>query len=107
MTRHTSTKVLQTLCFTSIFAMVLMSTNIAQAQSNEDNWLGSDGTVWRIGDGMLCWRTPFWTPATGNSNCDGRTCRDDLPTTSTNTAPYPSPKASVISDDGRDSSLDF
>ena len=36
-----------------------------------DNWRATDNTVWRNGDGTLCWRDSFWTPATGVQGCDG------------------------------------
>jgi OmpA-OmpF porin, OOP family len=36
-----------------------------------DNWRATDGTVWKNGDGALCWRDGFWTPATGVQGCDG------------------------------------
>src|SRR5690625_6687700 len=42
------------------------------AQTGEvNNWQNPFGDVWRNGTGELCWRTPFWTPATGIPGCDG------------------------------------
>ncbi|CAK7061264.1 outer membrane protein OmpA [Saezia sanguinis] len=52
-------------------ATLALSAGSVFAQSNENNWLNVDGTTWRTGDGTLCWRNPFWTPATANPNCDG------------------------------------
>lgn len=54
-----------------VSAMLISSVGSAFAQSNEDNWLGVDGTTWRNGDNTLCWRDAFWTPATANAQCDG------------------------------------
>ena len=42
----------------------------AFAQSNEDNWLNSEGLTWMNGDGTLCWRSNYWTPATANPDCE-------------------------------------
>lgn len=64
-------KKLNTLALLVTSATIALSAGSALAQSNEDNWLGVDGTTWRIGDGTLCWRDAFWTPATANPNCDG------------------------------------
>jgi len=36
-----------------------------------NNWQNPFGEVWRNGTGELCWRNPFWTPATGYPGCDG------------------------------------
>jgi len=42
------------------------------AQTGEvNNWQNPFGDVWRNGTGELCWRTPFWTPATAIPGCDG------------------------------------
>ncbi|HSW08072.1 outer membrane protein OmpA [Aquabacterium sp.] len=43
---------------------------LAQGKSI-DNWRSTDGTVWRNGDGTLCWRNSVWTPATAAEECDG------------------------------------
>lgn len=52
-------------------AVLVFSAGTALAQSNQNNWLGVDGTPWRTGDGSQCWRDSSWTPATANPNCDG------------------------------------
>lgn len=52
-------------------ATLALSAGGAFAQSNEHNWVGVDGTVWRTGNNELCWRDTSWTPATANPNCDG------------------------------------
>lgn len=44
------------------------------AQSNEDNWVNSEGLVWKNGDGTLCWRNNYWTPATEHPDCGGAPC---------------------------------
>ena len=36
-----------------------------------DNWVSTDGTVWKNGTNELCWRDAFWTPATAAVGCDG------------------------------------
>lgn len=52
-------------------ATLALSAGGAFAQSNEHNWVGVDGTVWRTGNNELCWRDTSWTPATANPDCDG------------------------------------
>lgn len=36
-----------------------------------DNWVSTDGTVWKNGTNELCWRDTGWTPATAKEECDG------------------------------------
>jgi OOP family OmpA-OmpF porin len=36
-----------------------------------NNWVSSDGTVWKNGTNEYCWRNGFWTPATAHPDCDG------------------------------------
>jgi OOP family OmpA-OmpF porin len=44
----------------------------AQAKPvDNDNWRGTDGTVWKNGTSELCWRDAGWTPATADAACDG------------------------------------
>ena len=39
---------------------------------SSDNWRSSYGNlIWHNGDGTLCWRDGFWTPATAAKGCDG------------------------------------
>ena len=58
----------------SIFATaalaVASSGAFAQAKTI-DNWLNSNGIVWKNGTNELCWRDAFWTPATAAAGCDG------------------------------------
>jgi OOP family OmpA-OmpF porin len=42
----------------------------AQAKT-VDNWVSTDGTVWKNGTNELCWRDSGWTPATAKEDCDG------------------------------------
>ena len=58
----------------SIFATaalaVASSGAFAQAKTI-DNWVNSNGIVWKNGTNELCWRDAFWTPATAAADCDG------------------------------------
>jgi OOP family OmpA-OmpF porin len=58
----------------SIFATaalaVASSGAFAQARTI-DNWVNSNGIVWKNGTNELCWRNGFWTPATAAAECDG------------------------------------
>ncbi len=36
-----------------------------------NNWVSSDGTVWKNGTNEYCWRNSSWTPATAHPDCDG------------------------------------
>jgi OOP family OmpA-OmpF porin len=50
----------------------LASPMVAFAQAKTiDNWVGTDGTVWKNGTNELCWRDSGWTPATAKEECDG------------------------------------
>ena len=56
-----------------LFASAALAAPIAvfaQAKSI-DNWVSSDGTVWKNGTNELCWRDASWTPATAKEDCDG------------------------------------
>jgi OOP family OmpA-OmpF porin len=50
---------------------VLTLAVLAGSVSASDNWENSNGINWRNGDGTLCWRDNFWTPATAAKGCDG------------------------------------
>ena len=56
----------------SIFATaalaVASSGAFAQAKTI-DNWVNSNGIVWKNGTNELCWRNSFWTPATAAAEC--------------------------------------
>ncbi|GAP33618.1 outer membrane protein OmpA [Piscinibacter sakaiensis] len=58
----------------SIFATaalaVASSGAFAQAKTI-DNWVNSNGIVWKNGTNELCWRNAYWTPATAAAECDG------------------------------------
>jgi OmpA-OmpF porin, OOP family len=43
----------------------------AFAQKSVDNWVNSNGIVWKNGTNELCWRNANWTPATAAPGCDG------------------------------------
>jgi len=43
----------------------------AFAQKSVDNWVNSNGIVWKNGTNVLCWRNANWTPATAAPGCDG------------------------------------
>jgi OOP family OmpA-OmpF porin len=50
----------------------LASPIVAFAQPKSiDNWVSTDGTVWKNGTNELCWRDNGWTPATAKGECDG------------------------------------
>jgi OOP family OmpA-OmpF porin len=56
-----------------LFASVALAAPIAAfAQAKTiDNWVSTDGTVWKNGTNELCWRDSGWTPATAKEGCDG------------------------------------
>ena len=56
-----------------LFATVVLAAPIAAfAQAKTvDNWVATDGTVWKNGTNELCWRDAGWTPATAKEECDG------------------------------------
>jgi OOP family OmpA-OmpF porin len=56
-----------------LFASVALAAPIAAfAQAKTiDNWVSTDGTVWKNGTNELCWRDTGWTPATAKAECDG------------------------------------
>ncbi len=53
------------------FAAATASGAVSAQTGEVNNWQNPFGEVWRNGTGELCWRTPFWTPATGIPGCDG------------------------------------
>lgn len=77
-------------------ATLALSAGSVFAQSNENNWLNVDGTTWRTGDGTLCWRNPFWTPATANPNCDGAVTAE-APVAVPTATPTPAPVGQRVS----------
>ena len=56
--------------FATAALAVASSGAFAQAKTI-DNWVNSNGIVWRNGTNELCWRDAFWTPATAAAECDG------------------------------------
>ena len=56
-----------------LFAAAALATPVAVfAQAKTiDNWVATDGTVWKNGTNELCWRDAGWTPATAHADCDG------------------------------------
>ena len=59
-------------------AMLLATVTIAGSAfatgstTNSDNWRSNVGNLqWKNGDGSLCWRDNYWTPATAAPGCDG------------------------------------
>jgi OmpA-OmpF porin, OOP family len=53
-------------------AMLLATAALATAASAQvNNWVSSDGTVWKNGTNEFCWRSSSWTPATAAVGCDG------------------------------------
>ena len=57
----------------SLFATAALAASAsgAFAQSTVDNWVDSNGNVWKNGTNELCWRDTNWTPATAKEECDG------------------------------------
>jgi OOP family OmpA-OmpF porin len=76
----------------SIFATaalaVASSGAFAQTNKTIDNWVNSNGIVWKNGTNELCWRNGFWTPATAAAECDGA-----LKAAAPAPAPAPTPAA--------------
>lgn len=75
-----------------LFASVALAapvTVLAQ-EATIDNWRATDSTVWKSGDGALCWRDGFWTPATAKADCDGAPKKAPPPP-----PPAPAPKPAV------------
>lgn len=56
--------------FATAALAVASSGAFAQAKTI-DNWVNSNGIVWKNGTNELCWRDSFWTPATAAAECDG------------------------------------
>jgi OmpA-OmpF porin, OOP family len=56
-----------------LFATAALAAPIAAfAQAKTiDNWVNSNGIVWKNGTNELCWRDAGWTPATAAAECDG------------------------------------
>ncbi|MDO8769080.1 MAG: OmpA family protein [Burkholderiaceae bacterium] len=62
--------------------------------TNSDNWRSNVGNLqWKNGDGTLCWRDNFWTPATAAPGCDGAIVPKVAPAPApVAVAPAPAPK---------------
>ncbi len=54
----------------AVFLSLACLAGAAHAQPY-NNWVSSDGTVWKNGTNEYCWRNSSWTPATAHPNCDG------------------------------------
>ena len=54
----------------AVFLSLACLAGTVQAQPY-NNWVSSDGTVWKNGTNEYCWRNGFWTPATAHPDCDG------------------------------------
>ena len=74
-------------------AVLVATAALASAVSaqNVDNWRGAFGDQVRNGDGTLCWRDAFWTPATASPGCDGAIA--PAPKAAPAPAPAPAPVA--------------
>jgi OmpA-OmpF porin, OOP family len=57
----------------SLFASAVLAASVsgAFAQSQTDNWVDSNGNVWKNGTNEHCWRDASWTPETAKTGCDG------------------------------------
>ena len=77
-----------------LFASVALAAPIAAfAQAKTiDNWVSTDGTVWKNGTNELCWRDTGWTPATAKEECDGA-IKPPPPAPKPAPAPPPAPVA--------------
>jgi OmpA-OmpF porin, OOP family len=69
-------------------ALAVASTGAFAQAKTIDNWVNSNGIVWKNGTNELCWRDAFWTPATAAAECDGA-----LKTAAPAPAPAPAPVA--------------
>lgn len=67
-------------------ALAAAATGVS-AQTVVDNWVDSNGNVWKNGTNELCWRNATWTPATAARGCDGALVPPPPP------APAPAPAA--------------
>jgi OOP family OmpA-OmpF porin len=54
----------------AVFLSLACLAGAAHAQPY-NNWVSSDGTVWKNGTNEYCWRNSSWTPATAHPDCDG------------------------------------
>lgn len=54
----------------AVFLSLACLAGVAHAQPY-NNWVSSDGTVWKNGTNEYCWRNSSWTPATAHPDCDG------------------------------------
>lgn len=52
-------------------ALAVASTGAFAQAKTIDNWVNSNGIVWKNGTNELCWRDSSWTPATAAAGCDG------------------------------------
>ncbi len=56
----------------SLFATAALAASASGAFAQTiDNWVNSNGIVWKNGTNELCWRDAYWTPATAAAECDG------------------------------------
>jgi OOP family OmpA-OmpF porin len=78
-----------------LFATVALAAPIsALAQAKTiDNWVSSNGIVWKNGTNELCWRDAGWTPATAAADCDGAIKPPPPPAPAPRVAPPPPPPA--------------
>lgn len=76
-------------------AMLLATATLATAASAQvNNWVSSDGTVWKNGTNEFCWRNASWTPATAAVGCDGAiVAAAPAPAPAAKPAPAPAPAA--------------
>jgi OmpA-OmpF porin, OOP family len=81
-----------------LFATAALAAPIAAfAQAKTiDNWVSSDGTVWKNGTNELCWRDANWTPATAKEGCDGALKPPEPPKPAPAPAPAPAPVAPPV-----------
>jgi OOP family OmpA-OmpF porin len=81
----------------SLFASAALAVTVSAAfaqttPTGADNWGNSSGLPWKSGDGTLCWRDAFWTPATAKAECDGA-LKPPAPVSAPAPAPAPAPAA--------------
>ncbi len=69
-------------------ALAVASTGAFAQAKTIDNWVNSNGIVWKNGTNELCWRDSSWTPATAAAGCDGA-----LKAAAPAPAPAPAPAA--------------
>ena len=82
--------------FATAALAVASSGAFAQAKTI-DNWVNSNGIVWKNGTNELCWRDAFWTPATAAAECDGalKAAAAPAPAPASPASPAPAPAPGV------------